>query len=82
MLDPSAWSTHTRCVDEKTESAKVEQAVGRLAEAFPAVPPDEIAELVHVEHHVFDGRPVRDYVPLLVERAVRSRLRNRRRVPT
>lgn len=62
---------------DENESAKVEQAIGKLAEAFPAVPVEEITELVHTEHAALDGRPVRDYVPVLVERAARTRLRSR-----
>jgi hypothetical protein len=75
-LDLAAGAAQTQIMDD-IESAKVEQAVGKLAEAFPEVPTDEIATLVHTEHAAFDGRPVRDYVPVLVERAVRARLRGR-----
>jgi hypothetical protein len=52
--------------------------VGRLIEAFvrkyPAVPPDTVAAVVRDIHARFDGRPLRDYVPLLVERRARSEL--------
>lgn len=68
-------------MDEVTESQKLEQAIRNLVEAFPGEQLDEIAAMVHAEHHRFDGRPVRDYVPLLVERSVRARLKRRHPVP-
>jgi hypothetical protein len=62
---------------EDIETAGVEQAIDRLAEHFPGVARDEIATLVHAEHKRFTGRPVRDYIPVLVERAVKTELRGR-----
>jgi hypothetical protein len=38
------------------------------------VAPDKIATIVHHNHARFDGRPVRDYVPLFVERGSRKEL--------
>jgi len=61
----------------KLESDGIEQAVGRIADHFPEVPRGEIERLVHEEHEGFAGHPVRDYVPVLVEHAVRDRLRGR-----
>ena len=60
------------------EHEGVEKAIDRLAERFPDVPREGIADLVHGEHATLQGRPVRDYVPVLVERAVRAQLRDRR----
>jgi hypothetical protein len=50
-------------------------AVRTLGEEFFTVSAAEIATLVAAEHRRYDGRPVRDFVPMLVERAVRERLR-------
>ncbi|MBG6213417.1 hypothetical protein RCH23_001018 [Cryobacterium sp. CAN_C3] len=59
--------------DEYRAVAKV---VDRLVERFPELPRPRIEKAVYEQHHVFDGRPVRDYVPMLVEREVKARLRN------
>ena len=37
--------------------------------------PEEVDEVVATYHHGFDGRPIRDFVPILVERKERDRLR-------
>jgi hypothetical protein len=52
-------------------------AVRTLGEEFFTVPPAEIAALVAAEHRRYAGRPVRDFVPMLVENAVRNHLRGR-----
>jgi hypothetical protein len=48
--------------------------VDRLAERFPAVPRSSIEEAVREEHNALDDGPVRDFVPVLVERAAKARL--------
>ncbi|WP_344376446.1 three-helix bundle dimerization domain-containing protein [Agromyces tropicus] len=59
---------------EADEQQAVEHVVDRLRERFPSVVDDRIRAVVDEEHHRFDGRPVRDFVPVLVERAARKRL--------
>jgi hypothetical protein len=57
------------------ESRAMEQLVFRLAEAFaPRVSEHQIGERVREVFHSFDGSRIRDFVPLLVEGAVRRRL--------
>lgn len=56
------------------ETAGLENAIASLSSDFPGVSRDRIATLVRAEHARYAGRPIRDYVPALVERAVRSRL--------
>lgn len=51
--------------------------VRTLGEEFFTVPAAEIAALVAAEHRRFAGRPVRDFVPMLVERAAREHLSQR-----
>lgn len=46
-----------------------------LVSEFPAVPADMIHALVVRESRNFDNARVRDYLPLLVTRSVRTRLR-------
>ncbi|WP_400995097.1 three-helix bundle dimerization domain-containing protein [Agromyces sp. GXQ0307] len=59
---------------EADEQQAVEHVVTRLLERFPSLAEDHIHAIVDEEHHRFDGRPVRDFVPVLVERAARQRL--------
>ncbi|WP_167138179.1 hypothetical protein [Diaminobutyricimonas sp. TR449] len=56
------------------EQVAVEHSIDRLAERFPTVARDRIAALVHQAHDEFAGRPVRDFIPVLVEHLVRDRL--------
>ncbi|WP_348786539.1 hypothetical protein [Leifsonia sp. NPDC080035] len=57
------------------EDVAVEHAADRLADRFPEVDRDRIDELVEQRHHDFDGAPVRDFVPVLVEHDVKRELR-------
>lgn len=50
------------------EWAAIEQLVDRLRNRYPSVPPEIVVTIVHRNHADFDGRPVRGFVPLLVER--------------
>jgi len=59
---------------EADEQQAVTHVVARLLERFPSLTEDHIHAIVDEEHHRFDGRPVRDFVPVLVERAARKRL--------
>jgi hypothetical protein len=48
-----------------------------LAEDFPAVPPGEIHSMVVRENRRYESARVRDYVSILVARAVRASLLTR-----
>jgi len=48
--------------------------IERLSTRFPAEKRSVIEDVVAEEHKMFDDGPLRDYVPLLVERAARLRL--------
>ena len=56
--------------DEETALAAVQ---ARLTRRFPDLHPDVVEAAVRLAHSTLDG-PVRDFVPLLVERAARDRL--------
>ena len=60
------------------EAAAGEHAADRLADRFPDVDRDRIDELVEQRHREFDGAPVRDFVPVLVEHDVKQELREER----
>ena len=57
-----------------TEWSAIEQLVVRLRNVYPNVPADTVATVVHHNHARFDGRPVRDFVPLFVERGAKQEL--------
>ncbi|WP_258803069.1 three-helix bundle dimerization domain-containing protein [Pseudarthrobacter sp. NS4] len=62
---------------KKTETQALTDVVNRLAERFPGEPRSVIEDLVAHEHSLFDESRVRDYIPILVERAAKLRLVHR-----
>ncbi|MGH1523897.1 three-helix bundle dimerization domain-containing protein [Leifsonia sp. L25] len=56
------------------EEVAIGHAVDRLAERFPKVPRDHIADLVHQRHVDYTGAPVRDFIPVLIEHDVKREL--------
>ena len=59
---------------ELSEQTIIDQLVDRLAQRYPTVPDDKVAEVVKARYARFDDRPIRDYIPLFVERAARNDL--------
>lgn len=57
--------------DEIRAVAEVSQ---RLSTTFPDVPVEVVGGTVHHYHEQFAGRPIRDFVPVLVERMARTSL--------
>ncbi|PKV82109.1 three-helix bundle dimerization domain-containing protein [Nocardia fluminea] len=58
-------------LDDK-EAAQIDQVIERLVAHFPAQSPAEIELLVRRIHERFIDARVRDFVPLLVEKAARQ----------
>ncbi|GAA2127005.1 three-helix bundle dimerization domain-containing protein [Actinomadura napierensis] len=57
------------------EKAAMEQVATRLLEIYgDRHNAQEITQTVEAVHHDFVGRPIRDFVPILVERRVHERL--------
>jgi hypothetical protein len=48
----------------------------RLQRLFTDVPPQRVADLVERAHHRFDDSRIRQFIPLLVEHAVRDDLKD------
>ena len=57
------------------ETAALGQVVARLRNQFPELPGEEIQRAVHRRYSGFDGGPIRDFVPILVERSAREDLK-------
>jgi hypothetical protein len=58
----------------EAEETAIRRLMERLTQVFPEVPEAEIARAVQGRYHDFDDSPVRDFVPVLVERSVRQHL--------
>jgi hypothetical protein len=50
------------------------RVTGRLQQQFPEVPAEAVEAVVNGRYEVFDGRPIRDFIPILVEHAAREEL--------
>lgn len=59
--------------DERTRVAEV---VGRLQRRFASVDPERVADVVSQVHREFGSARVRDFVPVLVEKGARDRLKD------
>lgn len=59
---------------KKTETQALADVVDRLALRFPVEPRSVIEEVVAHEYSLFAESRVRDYIPILVERAAKLRL--------
>jgi len=57
------------------ERGRVAEVVERLRGRYPTVPLDRIVEVVSQAHRELDTAPVRDFVPVLVEKRARDLLR-------
>jgi hypothetical protein len=53
---------------EVNERRLIDQVVGRLIDRFSALDPVTVLWVVQKIHARYNGRPVRDYIPLFVER--------------
>ncbi|TRW84821.1 hypothetical protein FK535_10070 [Mycolicibacterium sp. 018/SC-01/001] len=59
---------------ELSEQQIIDQVARRLADAHTSVAPDRVAAVVYEQHARFTGRPIRDFVPLFVERNAKAEL--------
>jgi hypothetical protein len=61
------------------EAHAIVELAERLHARFPDAPADTIEQLVTQIHHEYDGHPIRDFIPVLVEREAVDQLRARPR---
>ena len=62
-------------MDRSDEDRAINEVVDRLAKQFPHVSADKVAVVVSQTRPEFDDVPIRDFVPLFVERGAKARLR-------
>jgi hypothetical protein len=74
QVDGMVNGDQTSGVIELSEQTVIEQLVQRLTSRYPAISESTVASVVRDVHARFEGRPLRDYIPLLVERNARSEL--------
>jgi hypothetical protein len=61
-------------VIELSEQTIIEQLVARLTDRYPGIATATVTAVVQEVHSRYEGRPLRDYVPLFVERNARTEL--------
>ncbi|MGV0605060.1 three-helix bundle dimerization domain-containing protein [Mycolicibacterium sp. XJ1904] len=59
---------------ELNEQQILDQIADRLAGSYPSVPADAVTCLVREQYARFADRPIRDFIPLFVERQARAEL--------
>lgn len=62
-------------MDRSEENRAINEVVDRLAKLFPQVPPDTVAEAVRQTEPEFADVPIREFVPLFVERGAKQKIR-------
>ncbi|MEU4291716.1 hypothetical protein AB0E63_26105 [Kribbella sp. NPDC026596] len=63
-------------MDRSDEERAIGEVVDRLAKQFPQVPVEAVEQVVSQSRPEFDEVPIRDFVPLFVERGAKARLRD------
>jgi hypothetical protein len=66
---------HRGDMDRSDEDRAITEIVERLAKQFPQVSTVEVEQVVSQSRPEFDDVPIRDFVPLFVERGAKQRLR-------
>lgn len=61
-------------VIELREQTIIAQVADRLSSKYSTIPADTVGAVVRRAYERFDGRPVREFVPLLVERCAEKEL--------
>ena len=59
------------------ELRALDEVLRRLTDRFPEVPAEVVSGIVQAERQRLDGRPIREFMPLLVERAAAEQPRRR-----
>jgi hypothetical protein len=56
------------------EARAIDLLIDRLVARFGDTPPETVRAIVHASYGEFKGKPIRDFVPVLVERDAVHRL--------
>jgi hypothetical protein len=62
-------------MDPDHEAQGIAAVIDRLAERFPGIDRASVESIVDRTHRELEGNPIRDYIPVLVDRTAKDRLR-------
>ena len=62
-------------MDRSDEDRAIVEVIDRLAKQLPGVPAEHVAQVVSQSRLEFEDVPIRDFMPLFVERGAKARLR-------
>ena len=62
-------------MDQLQEDLGIAKVVDHLTEQFPALGRIRVEQVVDEAHRLLSGNPIRDYVPVLVQRTAKDHLR-------
>jgi hypothetical protein len=75
LTGPAIVRKLVRVSTDIDDAETVRQVVERLEKKFPDVPRDQIEAVAQTEFDALSGRPVRDFLTILTERAAKKRLK-------
>lgn len=61
-------------ISSEEEHVLIDQIIDRLLARHPQAAAQAVTDVVHTAYHRYDGTPIRDFVPLLVERRAHEQL--------
>ena len=73
-IDGLPGGPQTNTMANEDEREMVVAVIERLAKRFPDAPRTLVEEIVSEEYTALNDGPIRDYVPVLIERAAKVRL--------
>src|SRR5262245_55439920 len=73
-LDDRQCRAHTEGMSQVTERQMIDHVAARLTASYPEIEPAQVGRVVDEEYSRFEGRRIRDYVGLFVERNARVTL--------
>jgi len=74
-VDGSPDARETLRMQTPDEAREIYEVIVRLMERFPAASREEVVSVVAAEHEALTGNPIRDFVPVLVEKQAKRRLK-------
>jgi hypothetical protein len=79
LMDGLSWDTGwPACgnirgmLSPEDETRAITEVIHRLTASHPDLAPDFVQHTVRTSHERFDGSPIRDFVPMLVERMAKT----------
>jgi hypothetical protein len=61
-------------ISNEEEQLLIDQIIDRLVTRHPETAEQAVTDVVHTAYHRYDGTPIRDFIPLLVERRAHEQI--------